>query len=67
MTEYDLLIADDASMPEGHDWLFIRHCGGDLMVVRRGAIGAEMLYEMWTAGRDEIDCRKPELRLRSVG
>lgn len=57
MAKYDLLLADDTAMPAGHDWLFIRHLEGDLLVVRRSAIGPKMMHDLWVAARTEFDVR----------
>lgn len=49
---YDLILANDAAMPADQDWLFIRHADGDLLVLRRGALGEPgLVHDLWTAAR----------------
>lgn len=49
---YDLILANDDTMPAGQDWLFIRHDDGDLLVLRRAAIGDPgLINDLWTAAR----------------
>lgn len=50
---YDLIVASDAAMPAGKDWLLIRHEDGDLLVIRRGALGdPKLVYELWAGSRE---------------
>ena len=64
MAKYDLLVADDAAMPAGQDWMFIRYNGGDITVIRRSALGSpRVMLEMWAAARYEIDVRARVVRL----
>jgi hypothetical protein len=68
MAKYDLFVANDDAMPAGRDWLFIRYAEGDLMVVRRSALGdPKLIHEMWSAARTQIDARARYLRLAATG
>lgn len=64
--QYDFILADDDAMPAGKDWLFIRHSGGHLLVLRRSALGsAKLIHETWAAVRAGV-FSPPEIQLRAV-
>lgn len=64
--QYDFILADDDRMPDGKDWMLIRHNGGQIMVLRESALGtAKMIHEMWAAVREGV-FEPAEVHLRAV-
>jgi hypothetical protein len=66
--QYDIIIVENTAMPDGRDWLLIRHTGGDIVVLRRGALGQpQMIHQVWAAVREHpvrgVVDPVPELRV----
>lgn len=60
MSEYHVVLAEDARMPQGKDWLLIGHDDGAMFVVRRAAISQpEIMVEGWAAYRQLVAAGPP--------